>query len=66
MNKIDLTKAINKASNIIASCTTCVHVKNAANYLENFKQQTKNEEYYAKLVEKLNEKRQELSCDFRY
>lgn len=66
MNKIDLTKAINKANNIIASCTTCVHIKNAENYLEIFKQQTKNEEYYAKLVEKLNKKRQELSCDFRY
>ncbi len=66
MEKIDLTKAIHKASNIIASCTTCTHVKNAANYLENFKHQTNNDEYYAKLVEKLNIKRQELSCDFRY
>ncbi len=66
MEKIDLTKEIHKASNIIASCTTCVHVKNAANYLENFKQQTNNEEYYGKLVEKLNIKREELSCDFRY
>lgn len=66
METLDLTKAIHKASNIIASCTTCVHVKNAANYLENFKQQTNNEEYYGKLVEKLNIKREELSCDFRY
>jgi bifunctional N-acetylglucosamine-1-phosphate-uridyltransferase/glucosamine-1-phosphate-acetyltransferase GlmU-like protein len=66
MEKLDLTKTIQKANNIIASCTTCVHVKNAANYLENFKQQTNNEEYYTKLVEKLNIKRQELGCDFRY
>lgn len=66
MDKIDLTKTINKANNIIASCTTCLHVKNAANYLENFKQQTKNYEYYTKLVEKLNEKRQELNCNFRF
>jgi bifunctional N-acetylglucosamine-1-phosphate-uridyltransferase/glucosamine-1-phosphate-acetyltransferase GlmU-like protein len=66
MEKLDLTKAIHKANSIIASCTTCVHVKNAENYLENFKQQTNNEEYYLKLVEKLNIKRQELSCDFRY
>ena len=66
MDKLDLTKAIHKASNIIASCTTCIHVDNTENYLENFKQQTNNEEYYVKLVEKLNIKRQELSCNFRY
>ena len=57
MNKIDLTKAINKANNIIASCTTCVHIKNSENYLEIFKKQTKNEVYYTKLVEKLNKKK---------
>jgi hypothetical protein len=65
MDNEELIKAVQKASNIIASCTTCVHVDNAENYLENFRQQSNNEEFYTKLVKKLNDKRKELNCNFR-
>jgi hypothetical protein len=60
----ELIKAVQKASNIIASCTTCVHIDNAENYLKIFRQQSNNEEFYNKLVIKLNGKKQELNCDF--
>jgi hypothetical protein len=65
MENEELIKAVQKASNIIASCTKCVHVDNAENYLENFRQQSNNEEFYTKLVIKLNDKRKELNCNFR-
>jgi coenzyme F420-reducing hydrogenase gamma subunit len=65
MDNEELIKAVQKASNIIASCTTCDHVGNAENYLEIFRQQSNNEEFYTKLVKKLNNKREELNCDFK-
>ena len=66
MDGLELIKAVQKANNTIASCQNCIHVKNAENYLENFRRQYKNEEFYQKLHNKLQEKREELNCDFRY
>jgi hypothetical protein len=65
MDVLDLIRAIHKADKIIGSCETCDHIENAEKYLENFKQQSNNEEFYVKLVKKLNIKRQQLNCDFR-
>jgi hypothetical protein len=62
MGVVDLIKAIDKADKIISSCLTCEHVKNAENYLENFKEQTENKECYIKLYDKLNIKKIELNC----
>ena len=63
MDKVSLIKAVQKASNIIISCTTCEHIKNAENYLEIFKQKFKNDEYYDKLMLKLKEREIELNCE---
>jgi hypothetical protein len=63
MDKVNLIKAVQKASNIIISCNTCDHVKNAENYLEIFKQNFKDDEYYDKLMLKLKERKAELNCE---
>lgn len=63
MDKANLIKAVQKASNIIISCNTCDHVKNAENYLEIFKQNFKDDEYYDKLMLKLKERKAELNCE---
>jgi hypothetical protein len=56
MDKVNLIKAVQKASNIIISCNTCDHVKNAENYLEIFKQNFKDDEYDDKLMLILKER----------
>ena len=63
MDKVNLIKAVQKASNIIISCNTCDHIKNAENYLEIFKQNFKDDEYYDKLMLKLKERKAELNCE---
>jgi hypothetical protein len=63
MDKVSLIKAAQKASNIIISCNTCEHIKNAENYLDIFKQNFKNDEYYDKLMLKLKERKIELDCE---
>lgn len=63
MDKVSLIKAVQKASNIIISCTTCEHIKNAENYLDIFKQKFKNDDYYDKLMLKLKEREIELNCE---
>lgn len=63
MDVLDLIRAIHKADKIISSCETCEHIKNAEKYLNLFREQTNNEEFYVKLVTKLNIKRQNFNCD---
>jgi hypothetical protein len=63
MDKDNLIKAVQKASNIIISCNTCEHIKNAENYLEIFRQNFKDDEYYDKLMLKLKERKIELNCE---
>lgn len=63
MEKIEFINAVQKGNSIIASCTNCVQLENAENYLQNFKQQTNNEEYYEKLILKLKKKIIELNCE---
>lgn len=63
MEKIEFINALQKANSIIASCTNCAQLENAENYLQNFKQQTNNEEYYEKLILKLKKKIIELNCE---
>jgi len=63
MDVLDLIRAIHKADKIISSCETCEHIENAEKYLNLFREQTNNEEFYVKLVTKLNIKRQNFNCD---
>lgn len=63
MDVLDLIRAIHKADKIIGSCETCEHIENAEKYLNLFREQTNNEEFYVKLVTKLNIKRQNFNCD---
>lgn len=62
MDVIDLIRAIHKADKIIGSCETCEHIENAEKYLTLFREQTNNEEYYTKLVKKLNIKKEQFNC----
>ena len=62
MDVIDLIRAIHKADKIIGSCQTCEHIENAETYLNLFREQTNNEEYYTKLVKKLNIKKEQFNC----
>jgi hypothetical protein len=66
MDGLELIKAVQKANSTIASCQNCIHVKNVKNYLENFKRQHKNEDFYQKLSNKLKDKVKELNCDLNY
>jgi hypothetical protein len=66
MGRVELIEAVRKTHDVITSCDTCIQIKNTENYLENFKRLYKNEEFYQKLHNKLQEKKQELDCDFRY
>jgi hypothetical protein len=60
MEIIVLINAIQKANNVIVSCTSDIHIENAKKYLELFRQQTKNDYYYEKLFKKLQHKRENL------
>lgn len=65
MKTIKLIKLTNKAHNVIASCQTCVQLEIADKYVQNFKEVTNNDEFYNKLCERIEQKKIELSCDFR-
>jgi hypothetical protein len=64
MGILELIEAVRKTNDVIASCETCVHLKNTEIYLENFKNIYENEEFYQKLYNKLQKKREKLNCDF--